>query len=160
MLITYHRFVSFSLYIAGLVWFVLSLVRKYYMKQFSLFAWTHVCLLIVVSQSYFIIRNIFEGLIWYIHYSMLINIIIIIYYLKTFLSTIFYLNNLSVEYLRFSFNFRFIVPVSMIILNDIWAYVFGFFFGRTPLIQVSPKKTWEGFIGGGIATVICGIVVS
>lgn len=48
----------------------------------------------------------------------------------------------------------------MIILNDIWAYVFGFFFGRTPLIQVSPKKTWEGFIGGGIATVICGIVVS
>jgi len=48
----------------------------------------------------------------------------------------------------------------MIILNDIWAYVFGFFFGRTPLIQVSPKKTWEGFIGGGIATVICGIIVS
>lgn len=48
----------------------------------------------------------------------------------------------------------------MIILNDIWAYVFGFFFGRTPLIQVSPKKTWEGFIGGGVATVICGIVVS
>lgn len=52
------------------------------------------------------------------------------------------------------------MPVSMIILNDIWAYVFGFFFGRTPLIQVSPKKTWEGFIGGGVATVICGIVVS
>lgn len=48
----------------------------------------------------------------------------------------------------------------MIILNDIWAYVFGFFFGRTPLIQVSPKKTWEGFIGGGVATVICGIIVS
>lgn len=69
MLITYHRFVSFSLYIAGLVWFVLSLVRKYYMKQFSLFAWTHVCLLIVVSQSYFIIRNIFEGLIWYVNNS-------------------------------------------------------------------------------------------
>lgn len=68
MLITYHRFVSFSLYIAGLVWFVLSLVRKYYMKQFSLFAWTHVCLLIVVSQSYFIIRNIFEGLIWFVKY--------------------------------------------------------------------------------------------
>lgn len=71
MLITYHRFVSFSLYIGGLVWFVLSLVRKYYMKQFSLFAWTHVCLLIVVSQSYFIIRNIFEGLIWYVNYLII-----------------------------------------------------------------------------------------
>lgn len=40
------------------------------------------------------------------------------------------------------------------------AYVFGFFFGRTPLIQLSPKKTWEGFIGGGFATVIFGLVVS
>lgn len=30
----------------------------------------------------------------------------------------------------------------------------GFFFGRTPLIKLSPKKTWEGFIGGFIGTVI------
>lgn len=55
--------------------------------------------------------------------------------------------------------YRFIVPVTMIILNDIWAYLFGFFFGRTPLIKVSPKKTWEGFIGGGIATVFFGALV-
>ena len=56
--------------------------------------------------------------------------------------------------------FRFIVPVTMIIINDIWAYIFGFFFGRTPLIKVSPKKTWEGFIGGGFATVFFGVLVS
>jgi phosphatidate cytidylyltransferase len=48
----------------------------------------------------------------------------------------------------------------MIVCNDVMAYVFGFFFGRTPLIQLSPKKTWEGFIGGGFATVIFGLVVS
>lgn len=118
VLVTYHRFISFNLYIVGFVWFVLSLVKKYYMKQFSLFAWTHVALLIVVTQSYLIIQNIFEGLIW------------------------------------------FIVPVSMIVCNDVMAYIFGFFFGRTPLIQLSPKKTWEGFIGGGIATVIFGLVMS
>lgn len=64
VLVTYHRFFSFCLYIVGFVWFVLSLVKKYYMKQFSLFAWTHVALLIVVTQSYLIIQNIFEGLIW------------------------------------------------------------------------------------------------
>ncbi|XP_045470279.1 phosphatidate cytidylyltransferase, photoreceptor-specific [Harmonia axyridis] len=117
-LVTYHRFISFCLYCGGFVWFVLSLVKKYYMKQFSLFAWTHVALLIVVTQSYLIIKNIFEGLIW------------------------------------------FIVPVSMIICNDIMAYVFGFFFGKTPLIKLSPKKTWEGFIGGGFSTVVFGCLIS
>ncbi|KAK6641849.1 hypothetical protein RUM44_013567 [Polyplax serrata] len=117
-LITYHRFISFSLYIVGFVWFVLSLVKKYYMKQFSLFAWTHVALLIVVTQSYLIMQNIFQGLIW------------------------------------------FIIPVSMIVCNDVWAYIFGFFLGRTPLIQLSPKKTWEGFIGGGVATIIFGLCAS
>jgi len=55
--------------------------------------------------------------------------------------------------------FRFIVPVSMIVINDVMAYMFGFFFGRTPLIKLSPKKTWEGFIGGGISTVIFGLLV-
>ena len=54
----------------------------------------------------------------------------------------------------------FVVPVSMIVTNDVMAYLFGFFFGKTPLIKLSPKKTWEGFIGGGIATVILGAVMS
>lgn len=40
------------------------------------------------------------------------------------------------------------------------AYMFGFFFGKTPLIQLSPKKTWEGFIGGGFATVVFGVFLS
>lgn len=48
----------------------------------------------------------------------------------------------------------------MIVCNDVMAYLFGFFFGRTPLIKLSPKKTWEGFIGGGFATVIFGVVFS
>ena len=48
----------------------------------------------------------------------------------------------------------------MIICNDIMAYMFGFFFGKTPLIKLSPKKTWEGFIGGAISTIVFGIGVS
>lgn len=54
----------------------------------------------------------------------------------------------------------FIVPVMMIVCNDVMAYMFGFFFGKTPLIKLSPKKTWEGFIGGGFATVFFGVVFS
>jgi phosphatidate cytidylyltransferase len=53
----------------------------------------------------------------------------------------------------------FIVPVSMVVINDVMAYLFGFFFGKTPLIKLSPKKTWEGFIGGAISTVILGAMV-
>lgn len=48
----------------------------------------------------------------------------------------------------------------MIVCNDVMAYMFGFFFGRTPLIKLSPKKTWEGFIGGGFATVLFGLIFS
>jgi phosphatidate cytidylyltransferase len=40
------------------------------------------------------------------------------------------------------------------------AYMFGFFFGRTKLIKLSPKKTWEGFIGGAFSTIIFGFILS
>jgi phosphatidate cytidylyltransferase len=36
----------------------------------------------------------------------------------------------------------FVLPVSLVIMNDTTAYFFGFFFGKTPLIRLSPKKTW------------------
>ncbi len=36
----------------------------------------------------------------------------------------------------------FFVPVCLVIWNDVYAYVFGRFWGRTPLIKLSPKKTW------------------
>ena len=54
----------------------------------------------------------------------------------------------------------FLFPVALIICNDIMAYVFGFFFGRTRLTKLSPKKTWEGFIGGGVSTLIFGFVLA
>jgi len=39
-------------------------------------------------------------------------------------------------------------------MNDTFAYFTGVLFGKTPLIELSPKKTWEGFIGGWIITMI------
>ena len=36
----------------------------------------------------------------------------------------------------------------------------GFFFGRTRLIKLSPKKTWEGFLGAFVSTVLFGFIVS
>ncbi len=42
-------------------------------------------------------------------------------------------------------------------INDTMAYIVGSIIGKTPLSKISPKKTWEGTIGGVILTiaVIC-----
>jgi len=50
----------------------------------------------------------------------------------------------------------FFLPVCLVITNDIFAYVCGMIWGRTPLIRLSPKKTVEGFIGGWICTILIG----
>ncbi|XP_054803785.1 phosphatidate cytidylyltransferase 2-like [Prosopis cineraria] len=110
-LIKYHMAICYSLYIAGFMWFILTLKKKMYKYQFSQYAWTHMILIVVFTQSSFTVANIFEGIFW------------------------------------------FLLPATLIVINDIAAYIFGFFFGRTPLIKLSPKKTWEGFIGASIATI-------
>ena len=50
----------------------------------------------------------------------------------------------------------YIFSMSIITVNDIMAYMAGFFIGSTPLIVLSPKKTVEGYIGGGLATLVIG----
>lgn len=54
----------------------------------------------------------------------------------------------------------FVLPSSLVVVNDIMAYVFGFFFGRTPLIKLSPKKTWEGFLGALVSTLVVSFFLS
>lgn len=56
--------------------------------------------------------------------------------------------------------FWFVLPICLVICNDVMAYFFGFFFGRTPLIKLSPKKTWEGFWGALFSTIIFGFFFS
>lgn len=50
------------------------------------------------------------------------------------------------------------VPASLVICNDIFAYIWGITFGRTPLIKLSPKKTVEGFVGAFFSTIVFGLV--
>ena len=54
----------------------------------------------------------------------------------------------------------FIFPCFLVIVNDIFAYIWGKIFGKTRLIEISPKKTWEGFIGGALSTLVFGVISS
>ncbi|CAN4116549.1 unnamed protein product [Withania somnifera] len=100
----YHMVTCYFFYIAGFMWFILTLKKKMYKYQFSQYAWTHMILIVVFTQSAFTVANIFEGI--------------------------------------------------------FCCLFFGFFFGRTPLIKLSPKKTWEGFIGASITTIISAFLLA
>lgn len=56
--------------------------------------------------------------------------------------------------------FWFLVPASLVIVNDICAYLCGITMGRHPLIAISPKKTWEGFLGAWVCTMIFGVIIT
>lgn len=61
-------------------------------------------------------------------------------------------------HLMFDFGYKF--PIALIVsiwINDTMAYIVGSFIGKTPFSKISPKKTWEGTIGGAL---LCVVVMS
>ncbi len=53
-----------------------------------------------------------------------------------------------------------ILLISTIWINDTMAYIVGSLIGKTPLSSISPKKTWEGTIGGALLAVATVTLVS
>ena len=54
-----------------------------------------------------------------------------------------------------------VLPLGLILLiwiNDTMAYIVGSFIGKTPFSKISPKKTWEGTVGGAILTIIAAAI--
>jgi phosphatidate cytidylyltransferase len=65
----------------------------------------------------------------------------------------------SYEILDFGL-FPVILLIGAIWINDTMAYIVGSLIGKRPLSSVSPKKTWEGTVGGallaiGVIAIIC-----
>eukprot|EP00347_Sterkiella_histriomuscorum_P018056 403346957 len=56
--------------------------------------------------------------------------------------------------------FWFIVPQLIVSINDMTSYVSNYFFGKSQLISLAPKKTWEGFIGGVVSTFFLGYIIA
>ena len=58
------------------------------------------------------------------------------------------------------FHFSYLFPAAIVFsvwINDTMAYLVGSFIGRTPFSKISPKKTWEGTIGG---IILCVVVIT
>ena len=51
-------------------------------------------------------------------------------------------------------NFIPVIIIASIWINDTMAYIVGSLIGKTPLSKISPKKTWEGTIGGIILSIL------
>jgi phosphatidate cytidylyltransferase len=47
-----------------------------------------------------------------------------------------------------------LVIIFSIWINDTMAYIVGSLIGKTPLSKISPKKTWEGTIGGAVLCIV------
>ncbi|KAH0589078.1 hypothetical protein H2248_004849 [Termitomyces sp. 'cryptogamus'] len=82
------------------------------------------------------------GLFCWVHMSLLLIVV----------SSHFIVNNILEGMIWFW------VPASLVICNDVFAYVWGITLGRTPLIKLSPKKTVEGFVGAVWSTLIFGVI--
>jgi phosphatidate cytidylyltransferase len=68
----------------------------------------------------------------------------------------------ALAYIKGDFNFHY--PLAFLLLlwaNDTGAYLVGIKFGRTKLFERhSPKKTWEGFIGGIVISAGAALIIN
>ena len=145
-------------------------IQKYFGLLFGAF------LFVSISLSAF---NIMEVKFLLINVPLLFIVFIIELFLKNknpinnisiILTGIFYVV-LPLSLLMFFFNPSFVVGVEktafllgffiLVWSNDTFAYLCGSIIGKHKLFErVSPKKTWEGSIGGAVFTVLIGFLLS
>ena len=60
-------------------------------------------------------------------------------------------------------SYSFTIPLLLVFsiwINDTMAYIVGSFIGKTPLSLISPKKTWEGTVGGIILAIVVMVIIA
>jgi phosphatidate cytidylyltransferase len=117
---------SFPVSIAGFVFLVMGIFQK---EKINLKAFGIAALgLVYISLSWGLFIDLYKGYDIHLHDTMFVID-------ATFLP---------------------IIIIASIWTNDTMAYIVGSLIGKTPLSKISPKKTWEGTIGG---LVLCVVVV-
>jgi phosphatidate cytidylyltransferase len=122
---------SFPVSVAGFVFLVMGIFQK---NTFTLKAFGAVALgLLYISLSWGLMMSLYQKIDVHIH------------------DTFFVLSD-------------YIIPVTIVAsiwINDTMAYIVGSLIGKTPFSKISPKKTWEGTLGGIILSVfIVGLLMN
>ncbi|HEX7905797.1 MAG TPA: phosphatidate cytidylyltransferase [Chitinophagaceae bacterium] len=76
--------------------------------------------------------------------------------LSGFIRHLFYTSDIVISFPPFDY-FSVLIPCAIILsiwINDTMAYIVGSVIGKTPLSKISPKKTWEGTIGGIVLCIL------
>ena len=144
----FHRY---GVMLAGwcLMWFFTN--EGYHIGDLSFHAigwWAGLVLLLVLPLIEIIVlrtinvRNILYSALGLIYISLSLGLL-------THIRTLFYGNIVNFWGLLLV-----LIIIGSIWINDTMAYIVGSLIGKTPLSSISPKKTWEGTLGGIILSVI------
>jgi len=167
-------FILFELIVIGAMYEFYTLVEK---KKFNpLKIYGIIIGALVFAANYFFVTGVVSSNIFLAFIPIIISVFIIELYRKSeqvFVNVGFTL--LGVIYLAVPFSFANYVVLSENIYNshlllgflflmwsyDTLAYVFGVSFGKHRLFErISPKKSWEGFIGGTISSLGMAYIIS
>lgn len=150
--IPYHFHLSWCFFITGTYFLFITFIKpkiihltKYTIIYYVIHYHNFICIVLYVTCFLLFIKSLKKGYYRYqFRHFAYVHIIILIFGVcsSVIISNIF--NGL----------FWFLIPASLVIVNDIMAYVWGRMFGKHQLTLLSPKKTIEGFIGALFSTVI------
>ncbi len=98
-------------------------------------------LLIFIESKNFFLKNIGYSLVGLLYISLPLGLLV----------------DLRNRWIEEDYQLSMTIPLLVIFtlwINDTMAYLVGSLIGKTPLTPISPKKTWEGTVGGIILAVI------
>ena len=98
-------------------------------------------LIMFLESKHIFLKNIFYSLFGLLYISLPLALLI----------------DLRTRWNEASYQLSMTVPLLIVFsvwINDTMAYLVGSIIGKTPLSKISPKKTWEGTIGGVILTIV------
>lgn len=139
------------------IW-VYSILSLYFIEVID-FQWIALCvpmLILLVLLEFFVKDNI--------PYQNISSTLFALFYITLPFAALNYLSFNDAIYAKIGLSTKWSLLLGYFIIlwtNDSAAYATGRVFGRTKLFErVSPKKTWEGFIGGVAFSVLAGYLFS